>query len=150
MAAFSVKDTGIGISDEELPKVFERFHRVENSEGRSHEGTGIGLALTQELVKLHGGQMTLDSKLGVGSTFSVLIPFGTITLLYPWKFIYYLAGWAHLPPNQVKSKYKKPVVVSQLGQAFVEEALRWLPSEVFHPLQEDIVFDTRPMYVDLF
>src|SRR4029077_1383795 len=51
---FSVADTGIGIPDTELANVFKRFHRVEGARGRSYEGTGIGLALVQELVKMHG------------------------------------------------------------------------------------------------
>ena len=52
-AQLVVKDTGIGIQPKELPRIFERFHRVEDARGRTHEGTGIGLALVQELVKLH-------------------------------------------------------------------------------------------------
>ena len=55
-AKLSVRDTGTGIPPEEMPRLFERFHRVEGTRGRTHEGTGIGLALVQELVKLHGGQ----------------------------------------------------------------------------------------------
>ena len=51
----SVRDTGIGIPAEAVPKLFERFYRVEGAEGRTHEGSGIGLALVHELVKLHGG-----------------------------------------------------------------------------------------------
>ena len=50
-----VRDTGMGIPAAELPRIFERFHRVEGTRARTHEGSGIGLALTQELVRLHGG-----------------------------------------------------------------------------------------------
>ncbi len=50
-----VRDTGIGIAPAELDRVFDRFHRVENARARTHEGSGIGLALVQELVRLHGG-----------------------------------------------------------------------------------------------
>ena len=63
-----------------MPRLFERFHRVEGARGRTHEGTGIGLALVQELVKLHGGSIFVESELGRGSTFSVHIPFGTAHL----------------------------------------------------------------------
>ena len=71
---FIVRDTGTGIPEEELPRLFERFHRVEGAKGRSFEGSGIGLALVQELVKLHGGSVTVESKLGEGSTFTVAFP----------------------------------------------------------------------------
>ena len=75
-AVLRVQDTGIGIEEEELPKLFERFYRVENSQGRSYEGSGIGLALVQELVKLQGGSIEVTSKVGVGTTFTVFMPLG--------------------------------------------------------------------------
>ena len=65
-----MRDTGTGIPAEELPRLFERFHRVENARGRTHEGSGIGLALVQELVKLHGGSIRAESVLGQGTTFA--------------------------------------------------------------------------------
>ena len=71
-----VTDTGVGMPERELPKIFQRFHRVENSAGRSFEGTGIGLSLVKELVQLHGGEISVSSKLGVGSEFRVAIPTG--------------------------------------------------------------------------
>ncbi len=74
MVELAVNDTGIGISEKELPKVFQRFHRVQGAQGRTHEGTGIGLALVQELVTLHGGQIQVQSTVGKGSTFTVTIP----------------------------------------------------------------------------
>ena len=55
-----VRDTGVGIPASELPRVFERFHRIEGQRGRTHEGTSIGLALVEELVKLHGGTIDVD------------------------------------------------------------------------------------------
>ncbi len=64
-----MQDTGSGISPAELPRLFERFHRVESSKGRTHEGTGIGLPLVQELVKIHGGIVNVESEVGRGSTF---------------------------------------------------------------------------------
>ncbi|WP_343630680.1 ATP-binding protein [Roseateles sp.] len=69
-----VADTGIGIPETELPHIFERFHRVEGSVGRTHEGTGIGLALVQEMVKLHGGSVKVQSKSGQGTRFIVSLP----------------------------------------------------------------------------
>ena len=75
-AELAVRDTGTGIPAAELPRIFERFHRVEGSRGRTHEGTGIGLALVQELVKLHGGSVRAESTCGRGSTFTVSVPMG--------------------------------------------------------------------------
>ena len=74
------RDTGTGIPAEELPRLFERFHRVEGAQGRTHEGSGIGLALVQELVKLHGGGVAVESAARAGSTFTVTIPFGSAHL----------------------------------------------------------------------
>ncbi|NEK93538.1 response regulator [Modestobacter muralis] len=73
----TVSDTGIGIPVEELPLVFDRFHRVAGSLARNREGTGIGLALVRELVALHGGTVGVTSEPGRGSTFSVTVPYGT-------------------------------------------------------------------------
>ncbi|HVX95363.1 MAG TPA: ATP-binding protein, partial [Polyangia bacterium] len=72
----TVSDTGAGIPAAELSQVFERFHRVPGTRARTHEGTGIGLALVKELVKLHGGTISVESEVGVGSTFKVTIPRG--------------------------------------------------------------------------
>lgn len=72
----SVSDTGVGIPEEEQDKIFERFHRVQNARGRSQEGTGIGLAMVRELVRLHGGQITVRSAPGKGSVFTVSLPLG--------------------------------------------------------------------------
>ncbi len=70
----AVSDTGIGIPQSELPRLFERFHRVAGAQGRTYEGTGIGLALVHELVRLHGGSVSVSSALGRGSTFTVTLP----------------------------------------------------------------------------
>lgn len=75
-AILTVRDTGAGIAPEELPHVFERFYRVKGAQGRSMEGSGIGLALTAELVRLHGGTISVDSQTGQGSTFTVRVPWG--------------------------------------------------------------------------
>lgn len=75
-AVLKVKDTGVGIPENELPKMFERFHRVQNVTGRTFEGTGIGLSLIKELVQMHHGTIGVESKLNNGSVFTVKIPFG--------------------------------------------------------------------------
>ncbi len=70
----TVADTGIGIAERDLPKLFERFHRVRGARSRSHEGTGIGLALVHELARLEGGDVRVTSQVGVGSRFTVALP----------------------------------------------------------------------------
>ena len=110
-AVVQVQDTGTGIPAEELPRVFDRFHRVEATRGRSHEGSGIGLALVHELVKLHGGEITVESQVGHGTAFTLSIPFGT----------------AHLPPEQIASGDQTARPPD--GSAYVEEALGWLRLE---------------------
>lgn len=71
---FQVEDTGIGIPEEKLPLVFEKFQQVDASYRRPYEGTGIGLALTKQLVELHRGRIEVESTVGVGSIFTVWIP----------------------------------------------------------------------------
>ncbi|GIH93360.1 chemotaxis protein CheB [Planobispora siamensis] len=73
-AELVVRDTGVGIPAEELPFVFQRFHRIHETRGRTHEGAGIGLALVHELVRLHHGRVRVTSAAGSGSTFTVWIP----------------------------------------------------------------------------
>jgi PAS domain S-box-containing protein len=104
-----VEDTGLGIPEDQQSKVFERFHRLEGVRGRTHEGTGIGLALVQELVRLHHGSIRVESAVGRGSTFVVSIP----------------KGRAHLPEVDSQPRTLKSTGVS--ASAYVEEALRWLP-----------------------
>jgi PAS domain S-box-containing protein len=105
-----VSDTGTGIPAEALPRMFERFHRVEGARGRSHEGSGIGLALVQELVKLHGGTIAVESVLGKGTTFTVTLPHGS----------------AHLPREHVREPSQRSADARRAG-AYVNEALSWLP-----------------------
>ncbi len=113
MLRLSVRDTGSGIPESELPRVFERFHRIEGTPGRTYEGTGIGLALIQELVRLHGGVIAVHSVEGEGTRFDVDLPF----------------GHAHLPQDRIvaASAPAEPEPEQRTGAAFVEEALRWLP-----------------------
>jgi PAS domain S-box-containing protein len=107
-----VQDTGVGIPEKELPHMFERFHRVENSAGRTHEGTGIGLSLVHELVHLHGGDISVSSTEGEGSIFRVSVPTGT----------------AHLPQENVLST-EKIVETGALKGAFIQEAISLLQNE---------------------
>jgi signal transduction histidine kinase/CheY-like chemotaxis protein len=73
----TVSDTGVGIVAEELPQLFQRFHRVAGATARTREGTGLGLALVHELAALHGGTVTVASEPGTGSTFTVALPYGS-------------------------------------------------------------------------
>ena len=107
----SVSDTGTGIATHELPRLFERFHRIEGAEARSYEGSGIGLALVRELVRMHGAEIRVDSTLGKGTSI-------TITLR---------RGKSHLPQHQVGLPGSRAPGTSEAA-AFVEEALQWLPS----------------------
>ncbi|MBA2251077.1 MAG: response regulator [Nitrospirales bacterium] len=109
-AELRVRDTGIGIPADELPKIFTRFHRVQGAQGRTHEGSGIGLALVQELVKCHGGSITVESVPNHGTTFTVRIPLGR----------------EHLPAERIGvDRALASTAVS--ATAYVQEALRWLP-----------------------
>jgi signal transduction histidine kinase len=69
-----VADTGIGMDAEDLEKVMQPFHQVDNSFSRRYEGAGLGLPLTQSLVDLHDATMTIESKVGKGTTVTVLLP----------------------------------------------------------------------------
>ncbi|MBP2232706.1 signal transduction histidine kinase [Azospirillum agricola] len=72
--ALAVSDTGSGIAAEDRERIFDRFHRIASARARTHEGTGIGLALVRELARLHGGDVTLASAVDAGSTFTVSLP----------------------------------------------------------------------------
>jgi PAS domain S-box-containing protein len=105
-----VRDTGTGIPSHELPEIFKRFHRIRGARSRTQEGSGIGLALVDELVRLHGGEINLESEVGQGTVFTVSIP----------------AGSAHLPPDRVGAA--RTMVSTAVGATpYIEEALRWLP-----------------------
>jgi PAS domain S-box-containing protein len=123
-----VRDTGVGIPEHELPRLFDRFHRIENAKSRTHEGSGIGLALVLELVKLHGGKVRVESVYGQGSTFIVSVPFGT----------------AHLPADRMNGS--RSLASTAIGAApFVEEALRWLPETEQRDLDEEVLPDHELM-----
>ena len=79
-AVFLVEDTGLGIAPEHLGRVFDRFYQVDETETRENEGTGIGLALTRDLVELHGGSISVESKPGFGACFTVSLPLPELEL----------------------------------------------------------------------
>jgi signal transduction histidine kinase len=105
-----VRDTGCGVAPEDLRRLFERFFRGRAPQARTHEGTGIGLSLVQELVKLHGGTIEASSEVGVGTTMTLRIP----------------RGKAHLPSERIGAA--QTLQRARIGALpFVEEALGWLP-----------------------
>ena len=105
-----IADTGVGVPADALPRIFERFHQVKETRGRSHEGSGIGLALVSELVKLHGGTIAVTSELGHGTTFTVTIPKGN----------------GHLPVPSVDLPPERAPVTAARADVYVAEALGWL------------------------
>ena len=111
-ARLTVRDTGAGIPEAHLPHLFERFHRVEGTPARSVEGSGIGLPLVQQLVRMHGGTVGVKSVLGRGSTFTVEIPKGN----------------GHLPADRVGAQPMDARAGPSAGP-YVEEALAWLPPD---------------------
>ena len=111
-AELTVEDTGIGIAAHETARLFERFHRVKDAASRTHEGTGIGLALVKELVQLHGGSIRVESEFSRGSRFIVSLQ----------------AGMAHLPPDRVGAR-EPAITRHHETAAHVQEALSWLPPE---------------------
>ncbi|BFU45328.1 SpoIIE family protein phosphatase [Krasilnikovia sp. MM14-A1004] len=111
-AEVTVADTGVGVPQQEMPRLFERFHRIEDARSRSNEGSGIGLALVKELVELHRGTITATSAVGRGTTFVIGLPFGT----------------GHLPADAL-AKPGSTATVSATVEPFVQEALRWVPAD---------------------
>lgn len=108
----TVSDTGVGIPSHELPHLFERFHRVPDTLSRTYEGSGIGLALVNELVKLHGGTITVESQIDQGTTFTVIIP----------------TGKEHLPADRIDAA--TTLTSTALGaNTFVQEMMGWMPQE---------------------
>jgi PAS domain S-box-containing protein len=110
-AVVTVTDTGIGIPAAEMPRLFERFHRIETARARSTEGSGIGLALVKELVGLHGGAITAESAEGAGSTFVIRLPFGA----------------AHLSIDDLAPTPANRAISGVIADPYLQEALRWLP-----------------------
>ncbi|MBV9257295.1 MAG: response regulator, partial [Ktedonobacteraceae bacterium] len=112
IAELVVQDTGIGIAEEDLPRIFERFERFRGMRARTFEGSGIGLALVQELVTRHGGSIRVSSRVGEGTAFTITLPLGS----------------AHLPPECIREGELTPASVTGFTP-YVEEVWRWLPDE---------------------
>lgn len=125
-AILQIQDTGTGIAPEHLPHLFERFYQVQGTQARTHEGSGIGLALVHELVRLQGGTIEVSSTVGEGTCFAIALPFGT----------------DHLPSNLLQNEGaprsgtvpdRSPIrtlsSTAMSTAAYVEEAKRWLPEE---------------------
>jgi PAS domain S-box-containing protein len=110
-ALLTVRDTGTGIPESEIPHLFERFTRIEGARQRSHEGSGIGLALVHELVEMHGGSISVESKPDHGTTFRINLPFGS----------------SHLTHGHIETDAGSPMIVQGAAVAYVQEALGWMP-----------------------
>ena len=122
--SLTVSDTGVGIAREQLPLVFKRFHRIEGAQSRTHEGSGIGLALVRDLVTLQGGVIDVDSNLEQGSSFTLTIPTGS----------------EHLPADRVVAS-ADPVSssLSPLADAYAAEADRWSGIKPAQPAESEEV-----------
>lgn len=125
-AVLRVTDTGVGIPQEELPNMFERFHRVKQIKGRTYEGTGIGLSLVKELVQLHYGEISVESREGIGSTFTVKIPLGR----------------KHLPDDQVIER-QNTTYTSNLSDVYVNEAMFLGREEISTPYDKFVESDEK-------
>ncbi len=126
MVRLEVIDTGSGIPKDALPRLFERFHRVEGAKSRTHEGSGIGLALVRDLVMLHGGSIEAESQVGRGTHFTVLIP----------------AGRDHLNDEQIASSVES--VQRQLADSYTAEAAGWIPDHSDSAREVDSNRDLAP------
>ncbi len=104
----TVSDTGIGISSQDQPNLFKRFHRLRSEGARTHEGSGIGLAMVQELVRMHGGAVAVQSESGRGTAFTVTIP----------------SGHSHLPDEKVRAN-ESTHLGSRHAASFIQEASGW-------------------------
>ena len=128
----TVADSGTGIPADQVPHLFERFHRVEGARSRTFEGSGIGLALVHDLVALHGGEIGVDSVLGEGTVFSVDIPLGS----------------AHLDPAHVREEADEPWRPTAV-QSYVAEAEGWVqPAPLDEPVHADGPRHGRLLIVD--
>jgi signal transduction histidine kinase len=123
-AEFCVLDTGTGIAESDLPHLFQRFRRIDGARRRSHEGSGIGLALVKELVEMHGGSIRVESTLGEGTAFTVTLPF----------------GHKHLSHGHILTDSLDPIALQGSAVAHVQEALGWLGGQ--DPLKGEVTHGT--------
>ena len=116
----NICDTGIGISEERIPKIFDRFYQVDGSHKREHEGTGIGLALTKELIELHKGKIRVESEEGKGTTVTISIPLGK----------------EHLKPEEIceevlEKEYRKEQIINEQDENLKEATNNKIDNEIF-------------------
>ena len=130
-AELTISDTGIGIAENEIPRMFDRFHRIANVKSRSHEGSGIGLAFVKELVSYHSGNITLRSTPGSGTSFKIQMPFGT----------------QHLKINQIRSN-SSFASNTILSNQFIDEAQSWYQEELHMDSNEIMKDGTKNTDVD--
>ncbi|RIB31026.1 CheY-like superfamily [Gigaspora rosea] len=130
MIVLEISDTGIGIPEDVLPNIFQRFYRVVSQSSRSHEGIGIGLALVKQLITHHGGDITVTSAINKGTTFKCWFPIGC----------------EHLPTNQIRfNNFGKPINNDQElnRQLYLEECSQWAKNNM-----PEVQFDRNQLSVD--
>ncbi|RIB31025.1 hypothetical protein C2G38_2136120 [Gigaspora rosea] len=132
MIVLEISDTGIGVPEDVLPNIFQRFYRVESQSSRSHEGIGIGLALVKQLITHHGGDITVTSAVNKGTTFKCWFPIGC----------------EHLPTNQIRfNNVEKPINNDQElcinRQLYLEECSQWAKN-----IMPEVQFDRDQLSVD--
>ncbi|RIB11029.1 histidine kinase-like ATPase [Gigaspora rosea] len=136
MVVLEVSDTGVGIPEIALPNLFQRFYRVESQNSRSHEGTGIGLALVKEFITCHGGDITVTSVVNQGTTFKCWFPI----------------GYEHLSTNQITNQinFENPIVSGRElynnRQLYLEESSQWIINNK-REVQNEII-DDQDMDID--
>ncbi|RIB01091.1 hypothetical protein C2G38_2256356 [Gigaspora rosea] len=141
MVVLEISDTGVGIPEKALPNLFQRFYRVESQNSRSHEGTGIGLALVKELITYHGGDITVTSVVNQGTTFKCWFPI----------------GHEHLSANQITNQinFENPIASDRElynnRQLYLEESSQWIINntrEVQNEIIDKLSIDDQDMDVD--
>ncbi|RIB26180.1 hypothetical protein C2G38_2240915 [Gigaspora rosea] len=139
MVVLEVSDTGVGIPEVVLPNIFQRFYRVESQGSRSHEGTGIGLALVKELMARHGGDITVTSAINQGTTFKCWFPIGC----------------EHLPANQIylndenQTSYDRELYTNR--QFYLKESSQWIKNSISesHDIIDQMPIDNQDMDIDI-
>ncbi|MGB3404273.1 MAG: ATP-binding protein [Microcoleaceae cyanobacterium] len=113
IATFQVKDTGIGIPDDRHHLLFEKFQQIDSSYHRRYGGTGLGLALTKQLVELHGGVIQFESEVDVGSTFTVHLPAQILSIEKVRKQSVSCPVYTHLPIQSSSEHNPSFIVIEQ-------------------------------------